>query len=118
MRATRSDNQGGNRVKENFEIKQLLNALLLALGWAFVLLSIAVYLLFWRVDNEPGAGSATGVLIAAIAMLSVGGLSVIANAIYLIVRKAWIVIVIAGAVCLVILVGAISLAPILLLLMV
>ncbi len=105
-------------MKEKVEIKQILSALLLALGWAFVLLSVAVYLLFWRVDNEPGAGSATGLLIAAIAMLSVGGLSVIANAIYLIVKKAWIVIAVAGAVCLVILVGAIGLSPILLLLMV
>ena len=105
-------------MKEKFEIKQILSALLLALGWAFVLLSIAVFLLFWRVDNEPGAGSATGLLAAAIAMLSLGGLSSIANSIYLIVKKAWIVLAVTAAVCVVILVGAISLSPILLLLMV
>ncbi len=105
-------------MKEKFEIKQLLSALLLALGWAFVLLSVAVYLLFWRVDNEPGAGPATGLLTAAIAMLSVGGVSLVANAVYLIVKKAWIVIVVTAVVCVAILIGAISLSPILLLFLV
>ncbi len=105
-------------MKEKVEIKQILSALLLALGWAFVLLSVAVYLLFWRVDNEPGAGPATGLLTAAIAMLSVGGVSLLVNVVYLILKKAWIVIAVAGAVCVAILVGAIGLSPILLLFLV
>ena len=105
-------------MKENFEVKQVLSAILLALGWAFVLMSVAVYLLFWRVYNEPGASPATGLLVAAITLLSVGGLSLIGNTIYLIVRKAWIVLVVTAVVCVVIFIGAISLSPILLLLMV
>ncbi len=100
------------------DVKEILSALLLAVGWAFVLLSVAVYLLFWRVDNEPGAAPVPGLLIPAIVLFSTGTLSTVANTIYLIVKKSWIIMVITGVVCLAILFGACNLSPILLLLLV
>ena len=104
--------------EKKVEIKEILSALLLAAGWALLLLSIAVYLLFWRVDNEPGAAPAPGLLITAIALFSTGMLSMIANAIYLVIKKSWIIIIITGILCLAILFGACNLSPILLLLLV
>ena len=83
-----------------------------------MLLSIAFYLFFWRVHNEPGAKDVPGLLWAAISLCSLGGLAFLGSHIYLIIKKAWILIVIAWAVCIALLVGAISLSPILLLLMV
>jgi hypothetical protein len=100
------------------EIKEILSAFLLVAGWALVLLSIAVYLLFWRVDNEPGAAPVPGLLTTAILLFSTGTLSLIVNTIYLIVKKSWIIIAITGVVCLLILIEACGLSPILLLLLV
>ena len=104
--------------KKKVEIKEILSALLLAAGWVLVLLSIAVYLLFWRVDNEPGAAPVPGLLIAAILLFSMGTLSLVINTIYLIVKKSWIIMIITMLVCLVVLFGACNLSPILLLLLV
>lgn len=83
-----------------------------------MLLSIVFYLLFWRVDNEPGAKDIPGLLWAAISFCSLGGLAFLGGHIYLIKEKAWIVLAIAWVVCIALLVGAISLLPILLFLMV
>ncbi|MCP4538031.1 MAG: hypothetical protein GY832_12885 [Chloroflexi bacterium] len=104
--------------KKKVEIKEALSAFLLAVGWMFVLFSIAVYLLFWRVDNEPGATPVPGLLVMAILLLSTGALSIIINTVYLIVKKSWVMMIIAGLLCLVILFGACNLSPILLLLLV
>jgi hypothetical protein len=38
------------------------------LGWVSMLLSVATYMLFWRVDNEPGVTGSPEMLYAAIAM--------------------------------------------------
>ena len=80
--------------------------------------SAAVYLLFWRVDNEPGAKAVPGLLWAAISFCSLGGLSFLGGHIYLIKEKAWLPLLIAWGLCVALLVGAITLSPILLLLMV
>lgn len=83
-----------------------------------MLFSIAVYLLFWRVDNEPGARDVPGLLWAAIAFCSLGGLAFLRGHIYLIKQKAWTLLIIAWGLCVTLLIAAIALSPILLLLMV
>ena len=80
--------------------------------------SVAVYLLFWRVDNEPGAKDVPGLLWIAIAFCSCGCLAFLVGHIYLIKQKVWTFLLIAWGLCIALTVGAISLSPILLLLMV
>jgi len=100
------------------KIKEIISGFVLAGGWGSMLLSIVFYLLFWRVDNEPGAKDIPGLLWAAISFCSLGGLAFLGSHIYLIKEKAWIVLAVAWVVCIALLVGAISLLPILLFLMV
>lgn len=97
--------------------RQILSAILLTVGWLSILISGFVYAFFWRVDNEPGA-SGTSLLWAAISFCSLGGLTFLGSHIYLIIQKAWLLILIAWVVCIVLLVGAVSLSPILLFFMV
>jgi len=98
--------------------KEVLSGLLLSSGWGSILFSLAVYLLFWRVDNEPGAKAVPGLLWAAITFCSLGGLAFLGGHFYLIKQKAWMLLFISWVLCVALLVGAISLSPILLLLMV
>ena len=98
--------------------KEILSGFLLSGGWGALLLSVAVYLLFWRVDNEPGAREIPALLWVAISFCSLGGLAFLGGHIYLIKEKAWLVLFIAWGLCAALLVAAVSLAPILLLLMV
>ncbi len=98
--------------------KEILGGVTLAGGWLSILISAFVYAFFWRVDNEPGAKAIPGLLWAAISFCSIGGLAFLGSHIYLIIKKAWLLILIAWAVCIALLVGAISLSPILLLFMV
>ena len=98
--------------------KEILGGALLAGGWLSILVSGVFYAFFWRVDNEPGAKDFPGLLWAAISFCSLGGLSFLGGHIYLIIKKNWKIILVAWAVCIALLVGAISLSPILLLLMV
>jgi hypothetical protein len=105
-------------MSNSVKLKDILGAILLAGGWGSMLLSVAVYLLFWRVDNEPGAKDIPALLWAAVFFCSLGGLAFAGSHIFLIVRRAWVWILVAWGLCLALLVGAISLSPILLLLMV
>ena len=98
--------------------KEILSGLTLSGGWLFMLASLVFYAFFWRVDNEPGAKDFPQLLWAAIFFCSIGGLAFLGGHIYLIKEKAWWVLVGAWAICIALLVGAISLAPILLLFMV
>jgi hypothetical protein len=98
--------------------KEIVSSLLLSSGWGSMLFSVAIYLLFWRVDNEPGAKEVPGLLLAAIAFCSLGGLAFLGGHIYLIKQKAWVLLLIAWGLCAVLLFGALALSPILLLLMV
>lgn len=98
--------------------KEIISGLFLAGGWGSLLLSIVFYLFFWRVDNEPGAKDVPGLLWAAISFCSLGGLAFLGSSIYLIIKKAWVVLVVAWVVCIALLVGAVSLSLILLLFMV
>ena len=98
--------------------KEIISGLLLSSGSGSMLFSAAVYLLFWRVDNEPGAKDVPGLLWAAIAFCSLGGLAFLAGHIYLIKQKAWTLLIIAWGLCVALLIGAVSLLPILLLLLV
>ena len=100
------------------ETKEILAGVTLTGGWLSVLVSGVFYAFFWRVDNEPGAKDFPGLLWAAISFCSLGGLSFLGSHIYLIIKKNWMVILLAWAVCIALLVGAISLSPILLLFMV
>jgi len=99
-------------------VKRVISGAILSSGWIMMLLSIVFYLLFWRVDNEPGAKDVPALLWAAISFCSLGGLAFLGGNIYLIKEKSWIVLVSAWVICIALLVGAISLSPILLLLMV
>ncbi len=103
---------------KNLSIRHLFVAFLLSSGWGAMLASIALYMLFWRVDNEPGAKAIPSLLWAAVSFCSLGGLAFVGSHIYLIIEKAWLLVLIAWAMCLALLVGAISLSPILLLFMV
>ncbi len=98
--------------------KDVLGGGILAGGWLSILISGVFYALFWRVDNEPGAKDIPSLLWTAISFCSLGGLAILGSHIYLIIKKAWVVILIAWAVCVALLIGAISLSPILLLFMV
>jgi len=100
------------------KLKEILSGLTLSGGWLFMLVSLVFYAFFWRVDNEPGAKDFPGLLWAAISFCSLGGLAFLGGHIYLIKEKAWWVLLAAWALCVALLVGAVSLAPLLLLFMV
>ncbi|HKJ39014.1 MAG TPA: hypothetical protein VJ972_09575 [Anaerolineales bacterium] len=100
------------------KLKEILSGLTLSGGWLFMLVSLVFYAFFWRVDNEPGAKDFPGLLWAAISFCSLGGLAFLGGHIYLIKEKAWWVLLAAWALCIALLVGAVSLAPLLLLFMV
>lgn len=51
---------------------KILNGFATVLGWALMLASLATYMLFWRVDNEPGVKGSPEMLFAAIAMACIG----------------------------------------------
>jgi len=99
-------------------VKRGISGAILLSGWGSMLLSIVFYLFFWRVDNEPGAKDVPALLWAAISFCSLGGLAFLGGNIYLIKERSWMVLVVAWVVCIALLVGAISLSPILLLFMV
>jgi len=98
-------------------VKEALGALVLAGGWTSMLASIVFYLFHWRVANEPGAGSAQGLLFTAIFLLGVGAVLFIGGHIYLIINKSWW-LAIAWAACVAVCVVAVAIAPIILLMMV
>jgi len=100
------------------KLKEIISGLFLSTGWGSILFSIAVYLLFWRVDNEPGARDIPGLLWAAIAFCSLGGLAFLGGHVYLIKKKAWTLLFIAWGLCVALTLAAVALSPILLLLMV
>ncbi len=87
-------------------------------GWGGMLLSVAVYLFFWRVDNEPGAKAVPALLWTAVSLCSLGGLAFLGGHILLIIKKAWLPLGIGWVLCIALLIGAIALSPILLLFMV
>ena len=98
--------------------KEIISGLLASGGWGFMLLSIVFYLLYWRVDSEPGAKAIPGLLWTAISLCSLGSFGVLGGNIYLLKQKSWITLIIVWVVCVALFVGAISLLPFLLLLMV
>ena len=98
--------------------KEILSGLTLSGGWLFMLVSLVFYAFFWRVDNEPGAKAIPQLLWTAISFCSIGGLAFLGGHVYLIKEKAWWVLAGAWAVCIALLVGAISLAPLVLIFMV
>ena len=98
-------------------VKEALGALVITGGWTSMLASVVFYLFHWRVANEPGAGSALGLLFATICAIGVGALLFIGGHIYLIINKSWW-LAIAWAACVAVGVGAAAIAPIVLLMMV
>lgn len=99
-------------------IKEVWGVLLLSGGWVSMLLSVVFYLFFWRVDNEPGAKAVPWLLWTAVSFCSLGGLAFLSGNILLILKKAWLWLGISWALNIALLVGAVTLAPILLLFMV
>ena len=93
-------------------------AIVMACGWASGLLSVAFYLLFWRVDNEPGAIKAPELLYASLAFLAAGGLAFVGGNVYLLARNAWKAYRNAWLLCAVFLILAIIGSPLLLILLV
>ncbi len=88
------------------------------IGWATILLSIALYLLFWRVEYEPGAMKIPEILQASQAFLITGGLAFAGGNVYLLIRKAWKIYRVAWTLCGLILLLAILCSPALLVLLV
>ena len=88
------------------------------ISWGAMLLSVAFYLLFWRTDNEPGAKDFPELLWTAIGLVSIGGLGLVGSNLYLLIKKAWAEFFIGCGLYVALLIGAISLSPILLLFLV
>ncbi len=109
---------GNNSKMKKTENKDVISAFMLAGGWGAMLLSVVFYLFFWRVDNEPGAKALPGLLITAVSFFTVGGLAVVVSHVRLIIRRAWLMLGVGWVLSIVLLVGAVALAPILLLFMV
>ena len=82
-----------------------------------IYLSLALYAFNWRVSNEPGYDTAWGLLLPAIAFCGLGGLLFIGSHVYLFIRRSKLILL-AWGLCIVVTIGAASLAPILLLFMV
>jgi hypothetical protein len=104
--------------KPSIKGKHLFVAAGSIVGWIFVLTSVPLYLFYWRVSNEPGAGSGMNFWITATVCLGGGGLLTLATQLYLLVKKSWILLLITWAFCTALLIGAVYLSPILLLFMV
>lgn len=90
----------------------------MASGWGAMLLSIVFYMFFWRVDNEPGAKEMPGLLWTAVSFLFFGGMLFIGSHIRLIMKKAWLMLGVGWVLCIILLIGAVAVSPVLLLFMV
>lgn len=96
------------------KLKNLTAVLVLSAGWGSLLLSVAFYLLFLRVYFEPGAIELPGLFWTAILLTILGGLAFLSGHIYLLVKKAWTWLWLAWLLCLMGLLGAFALTPVLL----
>ncbi len=99
-------------------IKEIGGILFLSGGWLSMLLSLVFYLFFWRVDNEPGAKDMPWLLWTAVSLCSLGSLAFLSGNVLLMIKKAWLWLGVGWALNIALLVGAVALAPILLLFMV
>lgn len=97
--------------------KVIIAMLALVGGLIMIYLSLVFYAFNWRVANEPGFSTAWELLIPAIAFCGIGGLIFLGSNIYLFIRRSKLIFL-AWALCIVVTIGAVSLAPILLLFMV
>ena len=103
--------------QKSMDAKEIIATLLLPGGLILIYVSFVFYALNWRVANEPGFSTAWGLLLPGIAFCGVGGLIFIGTNIYLFLRRSKLVFL-AWGLCVLVTIGAASLAPILLLLMV
>jgi len=97
--------------------KVIIATLLLVGGLIMIYLSGVFFAFNWRVANEPGFTTVWGLLIPAIFLCGVGGLLFVGAHVYLFIRRSKLIFL-AWGVCVVVTIGAVSLAPILLLFMV
>lgn len=97
--------------------KVIIATLLIPGGLILFYVSLAFYALNWRVSNEPGYSTVWGLLLPAITLCGAGGLLFLGSNIYLTIRRAKLIFL-GWAACIPVTIGAVSLAPILLLLMV
>jgi hypothetical protein len=103
--------------KKSLDAKEIIAILLLPGGLILIYLSFVFFAFNWRVSNEPGFGTAWGLLITAIVLCVTGLVIFIGSHIFLIMRQ-WKLIFLAWVLCIVVTIGAVSLIPILLLFMV
>ena len=103
--------------QKSTDAKETVALLLVPGGLILFYLSLAFYALNWRVSNEPGYGTAWGLLGTGIALCGVGGLFFVGSQIFLLMRRSKLILL-AWAVCVPVTIGAVTLSPILLLLMV
>ena len=94
--------------------KEIIAILLIPGGLALSYLALVFFAFNWRVSNEPGFDTAWGLLLTGIALCGVGGVVLIGAHVFLIMRQ-WKLVLIAWVLCVVVTIGAVSLAPILLL---
>ncbi len=103
--------------KKSMDAKEIIATLLVPGGLIMIYISFVFYALNWRVANEPGYSTVWGLLLPGIAFCGVGGLVFIGTHIFLFLRRSKLVFL-AWGLCVFVTIGAVSLAPILLLLMV
>jgi hypothetical protein len=97
--------------------KVIIAMLAMVGGLIMIYISLVFYAFNWRVANEPGYSTMWGLLIPAIAFCGIGGLVFLWSNIYLLIRRS-VLIFLAWALCVLVTIGAASLAPFLLLFMV
>ncbi|MBN1298553.1 MAG: hypothetical protein JW997_02585 [Actinobacteria bacterium] len=71
----------------------IMLSILSALCWFLLLFSLSLFMFYWRIVNEPGAGSAVKILIAACLLIASGFAGTVAvNAIFIKFKekRAWI----------------------------
>ncbi len=84
------------------KLRYLFSAGGLAAGWGLMLLSVALYLLFWRVDAEPGARKAPEMFEMAVFVLCCGAPLFVGNLVYLLVSRPKKALIVAAALFLVV----------------
>ncbi len=103
--------------KKSITAKEIISTALIPGGLALIYLSFAFFALNWRVSNEPGYSTVWGLLVPGMAFCGLGGLVFLAGNVLLIANRSKLIFL-GWVLCVPVTIGAASLAPILLLLMV
>lgn len=103
--------------KKSITAKEILSTALIPIGLALIYLSFAFFALNWRVSNEPGYSTVWVLLGPGIAFCGLGGLVFLAGNVLLIIQRTKLIFL-GWVLCIPVTIGAATVAPIVLLLMV